>query len=687
MSNFWDELKRRNVIRETLAYLAVAWVLLEVSTVVLDTFNAPDWISQTLIIILAIGLPIWVLISWAYKITLKGFERVSGPGGEIADKSSRKNLFITFVFAAIVAVGLIFAFRGIGLKIREDTQYAVAILPPRFIGENNFDWFSSGLASDIRNKISRVKNLSPTAMRSASRYQNSEKLITEIAEDLRVNYLLDGEIRMNGNLFLIDLQLVKENGDVVWSEQFMVPKGSHYQVSQKVIEQIIESLEVNVTKEEFGFFSREGTQDEKAWESFAKGEKLINNLHGLDLYRKASEHFKEAIRLDPEFAEAYAGLAVCQNFDAAWYADANKGLLKESVINAEKALQLDSTSALAHAVLGIYNWRWKRDSQKAREYYDTALDLDPNNVYILWDYAWALSAEWEYDLDRALSHINKAYQLDPFAEKVIWMKERIMWQSRDLKGLETYLESQNDTAFYWPIERLEGNLEVLRHRDARSRVTYYLDKINSDSLNPQLYWEIADVYWGLNRGDKWMEYKLKALEFAPNEKERIEAARRIREQLYQLGHFDKALELLGIDDPENIEEPERVLGWWYYYHKGDYERALSIMNGRTDEGMWNSYSKCLILTRMGRIDEVHEIIKRIHEDEIEVWDPRPLVQIYATLGERDSMYRWLNHPINIGFGGGHNGNPVFDPYRTEPRYRDWLRKHYLPQPEDTIVPE
>ena len=91
MKKFFEELKRRNVIRETLAYLAVAWVLLQVADIVLETFDAPDWISQTLVIILAVGLPVWVLLSWAYKITLKGFEKVSGHSQEEASQGFRRS--------------------------------------------------------------------------------------------------------------------------------------------------------------------------------------------------------------------------------------------------------------------------------------------------------------------------------------------------------------------------------------------------------------------------------------------------------------------------------------------------------------------------------------------------------------------------------------------------------------------
>jgi len=72
MNKFLNELKRRNVIKATIAYLVVAWIIIQVAIAVLPTFGAPEWVTQAIIIILAIGLPIWIIISWIYDITPQG---------------------------------------------------------------------------------------------------------------------------------------------------------------------------------------------------------------------------------------------------------------------------------------------------------------------------------------------------------------------------------------------------------------------------------------------------------------------------------------------------------------------------------------------------------------------------------------------------------------------------------------
>ena len=87
MRNFWEELKRRNVIRETLAYILVAWVLLQVADIVLPIFEAPPWVLKTLTIVLIAGVPIVMIISWVYELTDKGLRKTADLEGPQAGRN------------------------------------------------------------------------------------------------------------------------------------------------------------------------------------------------------------------------------------------------------------------------------------------------------------------------------------------------------------------------------------------------------------------------------------------------------------------------------------------------------------------------------------------------------------------------------------------------------------------------
>ena len=97
MSKFFNELKRRNVIKSTIAYLVVAWIVIQVATAVLPTFNAADWVLQAIIIILAIGLPIWIIISWIYDFTPQGIEKTPEESEKQANKQQNFQHLCLFI--------------------------------------------------------------------------------------------------------------------------------------------------------------------------------------------------------------------------------------------------------------------------------------------------------------------------------------------------------------------------------------------------------------------------------------------------------------------------------------------------------------------------------------------------------------------------------------------------------------
>ena len=116
MSNFWEELKRRNVIRETLAYILVAWVLLQVADIVLPIFEAPPWILKSLTIVLITGVPIVMIISWVYELTDQGLRKTADLEDQESGKRQKRILNILIGISAIAAIIL---FLAIGSKVKE----------------------------------------------------------------------------------------------------------------------------------------------------------------------------------------------------------------------------------------------------------------------------------------------------------------------------------------------------------------------------------------------------------------------------------------------------------------------------------------------------------------------------------------------------------------------------------------
>jgi len=150
LKEFFEELKRRNVIRETLVYILIAWVILQVASIILPIFNAPQWILQTLTLALIIGIPIIIIASWVYQLTDKGLQRMTELNSSTSNLNQKRRLNLIILIATVVAIGLFFA---IGKKVKsynEAPPYSIAILPFKDLSlEQKNEWFTEGLREDI----------------------------------------------------------------------------------------------------------------------------------------------------------------------------------------------------------------------------------------------------------------------------------------------------------------------------------------------------------------------------------------------------------------------------------------------------------------------------------------------------------------------------------------------------------
>src|SRR5210317_2181431 len=118
---FLDELKRRNVIKATMAYLVVAWVLIQVLTNILPVFQAPEWVLKTLMILLAIGLPIWMVFSWVYEVTPEGIKKTAEVSSdESVTATTNKRLNILILILLVIAIGLNFIDSGASVSQDEN---------------------------------------------------------------------------------------------------------------------------------------------------------------------------------------------------------------------------------------------------------------------------------------------------------------------------------------------------------------------------------------------------------------------------------------------------------------------------------------------------------------------------------------------------------------------------------------
>ena len=295
-----------------------------------------------------------------------------------------------------------------------------------------------------------------------------------------------------------------------------------------------------------------------------------------------------------------------------------------------------------------------------------------------WDYAWSLSAGWPQDLDKAWVLINMAKEVAPYSNKVNWLRPRILYRFRDPERLEELLEEHlllnGDTTQFWYFD-LSTDIQAYRQGNLGKRLELFLNASRKDSLNENLYASIGSMYDHFyNDDEKFVKAVEKAYAIDKGYVFYLISA------LNEAGQFERAYELMKTPEFVNGRDTyARSERWFhYYYFQGRYEDALNIVQDSMGNSAHSRYLKCLALDGLGREEEVRDVLDNFW-GEGELLRIPEMITIYAVLGERDSMYHYLNHPEAYS---RLNSRSMLDPYRTEPRFREWLRKNYLPQPEE-----
>jgi len=219
------ELKRRNVLSVTAAYLVVGWLLTEVLTTILETLGAPDWVARGVILAFALGFIPTIILSWIYQMTPDGIKRDSDIRGD-ADLRVRSRSFDYLVISSVVVLTIALAFLGSQSSISERTGNAgtissasVAVLP--FVNmskDKSEDYFSDGLTETLLHMLAQIPNLKVAARTSSFAFKGQNQNVREIAETLRVAHILEGSVQRSGDKVRITAQLIRaDDGFHVWS--------------------------------------------------------------------------------------------------------------------------------------------------------------------------------------------------------------------------------------------------------------------------------------------------------------------------------------------------------------------------------------------------------------------------------------------------------------------------------------
>lgn len=317
LSQLFQELKRRNVFRVALAYLAAGWLVLQVVDLVLESTSAPDWVMQVFLLAVAVGFPFAVLFAWAFELTPDGIKREKDVDREssITRQTGRKlNSTIIVVLVAAVAFLLVdkFVLQDGPAPAVAETDKSVAVLPFVAMSDGADDeYFADGLTEEILNSLTRVPELLVTARTSAFHFKGKDDPIPEIAAVLGVAHVVEGSVRRSQDRLRVTAQLIRaDDGFHLWSETYDHDTSDVFGVQTDIAEKIATALDVVLDEDQLQRMHSVGLQDPEAYVAFQKGVAIFNDAHGrqgsLEQLLEANVWFEKVMAIQPGFSDVYA---------------------------------------------------------------------------------------------------------------------------------------------------------------------------------------------------------------------------------------------------------------------------------------------------------------------------------------------------------------------------------------------
>ena len=437
MNSIIDELKDRKVIRTVVSYAVVAFVIMQLVEIVFPIFDFPKWTAQFVIILLALGLPVSVVISWVFDRTPEGFVKAALQSTS-ANKTEndagpfyarKRNIFLVAGVVGGLAVGWL-----VPKGDREEERIAersIAVLPFDNLSDSKEDeYFSDGITEEIITQLSKVSDLLVISRTSVLQYKGTTKTIRKIGEELGVAAILEGSVRRDGDNLRITGQLIETKSDQhLWADTYDRRMENIFQIQTDVATRIAKALDARISRSEKKSMATVPTQNVEAYTLYLKGktEYLKYTYEG---FEKSIDYYKQALKLDPSYALAYSGMG---DSYAQMFIDNQDELYSElSIQSSERALSINQNLAEGYKARALIS-SYLGHTSEAIEMNKRAIELG----YVLAESNLGLSYWFQGDLSESLKHHLRGRQSDPYNLRVV----RIL--ALAYQALEDYGEVHN----------------------------------------------------------------------------------------------------------------------------------------------------------------------------------------------------------------------------------------------------
>jgi TolB-like protein/Tfp pilus assembly protein PilF len=660
MIGFFEEVKRRKVYRVAAAYIIAAGGIIQLASAAFPAWELPNWALRLVIVLLLLGFPIALTLAWAYDITSQGIRATPASAAPTARR--RRNVLILTAAGLIIsaAAGFLLLPRLTAHKIDK----SIAVLPfENLSDEKENAYFADGIQDDVLTNLSKIGDLKVISRTSVMPYRGRASNAREIGKALGVATILEGSVRRVGDRVRVNVQLINaETDEHMWAEDYDRELIDVFAIQTDLAQQIVRELQAKLSPTEKAQIERKPTQNGEAYLAFLQAHDLCtrpDKLRSTD--EKAEQLFEHATRLDPDFAEAFAGLAWIEDWMYHSY-DPTLARKEKARAAADTAIRLQPDLPEAHLALGFYYYYCERDYQKALEEFAIAKRSLPNSA----------------DVHLAIGAIER--RQGKWAESTANLEQAASLSPKDAFVLITLADNYRANKDFEKADKLYD-------RAIEAAPNSLVARGDKGKLAVELKGDFGEI-----------ERQLTQMPVG-DDPERLVTLGRIRTLMLQR-KFPEALAVLDQLPQEVIRDgtapvPKASLEGMLYLFQGDaakaqaaFRRALpfaeqSLRESPSDAGRHIQLG--FILTGLDYKEEAIAEGRRAVELTPESADAldgpqftASLAQIYAWVGEKDHAFQLLDHSLQTP-----NGvtvpmlklDPMWDPLRNDPRFQALIDKY------------
>jgi len=666
---FFAEMKRRRVFRVMAVYGVVAFIVLQVADLVFPILEMPDWTLQFVLMLALLGFPIAIVIAWAFESTGEGIKRTAPAAPEEIQEIVAQPASKRWPAGLLALAGVILLFGGgwwmgnrgavdgtaniLVSEAQASGFKAIAALPFENVnGDEENRLIAVGVHEDLLSQLQRIAALRVTGRTSVREYADTEKTFDQIAQELGVEYLLDGSVRSSGSQIVVTVALMDAaSGEQLWTERYdeAFTTMNLFDIQSQIARQVVDALEAELTPQDMATLDAMSPGSDLAAQTRYHRARELFEGNVLDAV-EARDELLAAVEIDPNFAAAWSRLAYMQS----WLVQIDQADDAEAKAAVERTLELAPGTVEAHLASGYYSYYAQRDFDAALSAFREAERLAPSNADVVW--AVGLILRRQGDWTGSNEKMKRAVQLDP----------------RNPQKLHTLRENLSYTGAIEDANAVAERTLSIAPGNSRARVTKIntLAELDGDldrarRLASELGFRAQDLFEGT-----WLSF-LAIMD----------------------GDYPRALELLDETDisPSPFFETNRM---------GFRVSILDLMGDSAESGLaadsllalldsvdlgerLESPPRMVAYAALERWDDLRREIAAaetaIRRGEDATADPgwaESVVIAYGQLGDLDAGFEWLEEIVDVPAGPGLNlvVSPWLDPYRDDPRFEEILAK-------------